>query len=203
MQQDAMCRRCVPISRVCFEATCGVREWVTGAARTHCLARLAEEQQATGLCVCCMERCGCAVCSTAQCVQMLAGHRQMHGNSANSHGPCANVVRIACCREMERREKVEEARRETERILAAQEAEVQARKVRMCTYIRVLSEVCTASAALCTAARQRAGLPLSKWCSCSPGALASCSCKLVGYFTGVLVFSLSTHQTVAAAAAAC
>jgi F0F1-type ATP synthase membrane subunit b/b' len=31
---------------------------------------------------------------------------------------------------MQRREKVEEARRETERILAAQEAEVQARKVR-------------------------------------------------------------------------
>jgi hypothetical protein len=34
-------------------------------------------------------------------------------------------------REMERREKVEEARRETERILAAQEAEVAARKVRL------------------------------------------------------------------------
>lgn len=33
------------------------------------------------------------------------------------------------CREMERREKVEEARRETERILAEQEAEVAKRKV--------------------------------------------------------------------------
>lgn len=34
-------------------------------------------------------------------------------------------------REMERRDKVEEARRETERILAAQEAEVQQRKARL------------------------------------------------------------------------
>ena len=34
-------------------------------------------------------------------------------------------------REVERREKVEEARRETERILAAQEAEVKARKAEM------------------------------------------------------------------------
>jgi hypothetical protein len=34
---------------------------------------------------------------------------------------------------MERREKVEEARRETERILAEQEAEVARRKVRDCT----------------------------------------------------------------------
>jgi len=37
---------------------------------------------------------------------------------------------IAHCREMERREKVDEARRATERILAQQEAEVKARKVR-------------------------------------------------------------------------
>jgi hypothetical protein len=37
---------------------------------------------------------------------------------------------LVSCREMERREKVEEARRETERMLAAQEAEVAARKVR-------------------------------------------------------------------------
>lgn len=37
---------------------------------------------------------------------------------------------VCACREMERREKVEEARRETERILAEQEAEVARRKVR-------------------------------------------------------------------------
>lgn len=36
---------------------------------------------------------------------------------------------LCYCREMERREKVEEARRETERILAEQEAEVARRKV--------------------------------------------------------------------------
>jgi hypothetical protein len=39
---------------------------------------------------------------------------------------------------MERREKVEEARRETERILAAQEAEVAARKVTFATLQAVL-----------------------------------------------------------------
>lgn len=40
---------------------------------------------------------------------------------------CCDCVLV--CREMERREKVDEARRETDRILAEQEAEVQARKV--------------------------------------------------------------------------
>lgn len=40
-----------------------------------------------------------------------------------------NFFFLPGCREMERREKVEEARKETERILTAQEAEVAARKV--------------------------------------------------------------------------
>lgn len=49
----------------------------------------------------------------------------------------ASSVLMACvcvcvCREKERREKVEEARRETERILAEQEAEVARRKVSNC-----------------------------------------------------------------------
>lgn len=48
----------------------------------------------------------------------------------HAQGEPVLCVLLAHCREMERREKVEEARRETERILAAQEAEVAARKVR-------------------------------------------------------------------------
>jgi hypothetical protein len=42
----------------------------------------------------------------------------------------AESTYVFLCREMERREKVEEARRETEGILAEQEAEVARRKVR-------------------------------------------------------------------------
>lgn len=45
---------------------------------------------------------------------------------------------VCACREKERREKVEEARRETERILAEQEAEVARRKVSNSTSTRSL-----------------------------------------------------------------
>jgi hypothetical protein len=48
-------------------------------------------------------------------------------NSALTITPTRRTARS----EVERREKVEEARRETERILAAQEAEVKARKAEM------------------------------------------------------------------------
>lgn len=54
--------------------------------------------------------------------------------SSLTKSPLSDGVRpcsAATHREVERREKVEEARRETERILAQQEAEVQARKAEM------------------------------------------------------------------------
>jgi hypothetical protein len=59
---------------------------------------------------------------------LISTHSNMNGCSVVVL--FAGLTMLLCgLREMDRREKVEEARRETERILAAQEAEVAARKV--------------------------------------------------------------------------
>lgn len=114
---------------------------MSGCPATLCLIICTGESHLIELCINMTGMGDWVMCN--QVIKSHASEQYINRHACHVHNLCINIsarlnpsypdpFRHVCChREMERREKVEEARKETERILAQQEAEVRARKQEM------------------------------------------------------------------------